>query len=234
MARGWLSPWAIYNAATGLFRWENDDATPKWDYPNRNGNVLLHESTDDPYVKFCEVFASIRAEDADYIRAGQDLSAAYPITFTIDKQPDVPRNLTWAFVSHANITGWTIIFTGTNAKGNAITETKITAAGWSGVTIQAFATITSIVMITRVGTGVGDTINIGIGSKLGLANNINSSSDILKVSKNIAAAPPASDYPAASITVNTTYDTVDVSTGAAIVDSDTYTIWYKSRFYTID
>jgi hypothetical protein len=42
------------------------------------------------------------------------------------------------------------------------------------------------------------------------------------------------DWPAASYTVDTTYDTVDVSTGGAIVGGDDFTIYYRSNLNIVD
>jgi len=159
---------------------------------------------------------------AAYIRTNEDLSAATPITFTLDAQPDVPRTLTWAFDSHAQITEFDLEFIGVNAKGETVTETFDEGDGWSGETSNAFATITSIKLLTRTGTGVGDTMDIGIGSKVGLANAIIATSDVFKIKKNNAHMD-SGDY-----TVEATYHTVDLSTGGAIVGGDDFAIWYKA------
>jgi hypothetical protein len=166
-----------------------------------------------------ENFQDILAASATYIRAGEDVSAAVPITFTIDAQPDIPRTVSWAFVSHVNVNTYTMQITGTDAVGNSQTVSWTQASGWSGETNIAFATITSIKMTARDGTGVGDTMNVGIGSKIGLSTN--SLSSVYKVKQNNA------DYPSASYTVSSIYNTVDVSTGGAITGGDDFTIWYK-------
>jgi len=227
MTRGWLSPWAIFDPATGLYKWEAEDSTPKWTFPNRNGYAIFGSSSDHK-VKVCDAFMFVRAALATYIRAAEDLSAAVPLTFTIDAQPDVPRTITWAFTSHVNITAFSITFTGVNARGEVVTETITQASGWTGETHNAFATITSIIMTARTGTGVGDTMNVGIGSKLGLSNPLPATADVYKCSK-VLAAGLATDYSGAgNLTPDATYSVVDVSTGAAIVDADCYTILYKS------
>ena len=70
-------------------------------------------------------------------------------------------------------------------------------------------------------------MDIGIGSKVGLANHIDDTDNVYKVVKS-AAATNAVDYSgAANVTPEATYDTVDLSTGAAIVDGDKFTIYYK-------
>jgi len=163
----WLSPWAIYDEASGTYVWRSEDATPRWNFPNLNGDVLI---TNDEYLRFVETFVRIRAEAAAYIRSNEDLSAALPIVFTITNQPDVPRSLKFAFDSHAQITDFTLVITYVNAAGVATTETFTAADGWSFETAGAVATITSISMTARTGTGAADTMDVGLGSKLGLGN----------------------------------------------------------------
>ena len=176
-----------------------------------------------------EHFRGVRAALATYIRAANTLAGVAPVVFTIDAQPDVPRTITWA-LAHAQITAFTIVIVGVDAKGAAQTVTINTASGWTGETTVAFATITSITLTARTGTGAGDTINIGIGSVLGLAMDIAAAADVFKVSKASLAAGLATDFTGvANVTANATYDTVDVSTGAAIVDGDDFTISYFTK-----
>lgn len=172
-------------------------------------------------IQLRDMFLDVAAAATDSVRNNEDLSAAKPITCTIDAQPDLPRTITWV-ITHANITALTLVIVGVDGKGEAITETH-TAGGavWSGETSNAFATITSITVSARTGTGATDTLDVGCGSKLGLSNNLQSASSVIKVTKNKL------DYPAASYTVDADYDTVDVSTGAAIVADDDFTITYR-------
>lgn len=172
--------------------------------------------------KFVETLMDLLAASATHVRSNEDLSAAIPITFTIDAQPDVPRTLTWAFDSHAQITEFDLEIIGVTAKGVSDTETFDEGDGWSGETSNAFATITSIKLTSRTGTGAGDTMDIGIGSKVGLANAIIATSDVYKIKKNNAHMD-SGDY-----TVEATYHTVDLSTGGAITGGDDFTIWYKA------
>ena len=88
-------------------------------------------------------FQDCLAASATAIRSNEDLSAAVPLTFTFDAQPDIPRKLAWAFDSHAQITAFSITFIGKNAKGQSIAQTTTEASGWTGTTNEAFATITS-------------------------------------------------------------------------------------------
>ncbi len=171
---------------------------------------------------FTEHFHDLLAAAVDNVRNNEDLSAALPITVTIDAQPGAPRILSWV-ITHGQITALTLVFLGTNAKGETVTQT-FTAGGavWSGVTSEAFARITSITVTARTGTGAADTLDVGLGSLVGLANPLHDASSVLKIVKNHLDMPPA-EY-----TVEAVYDTVDLSTGGAIVADDDFTITYRA------
>jgi hypothetical protein len=195
-----------------------------------SGNILYESTTKISADNATRIKAQLHNEhfqdcliaSATSIRSNEDLSAATPLTFTLDAQPDVPRRLTWAFDAHANITAFSITFTGINAKGISVTQTITEADGWSGVTNEAFAVITSIIMTARTGTGAGDTIDIGVNDVVGLGNSLIAATDVFKVTKNAAHMAPA------GYTVEAVYDTVDLSTGGAITGGDDFTIWYQS------
>jgi len=172
--------------------------------------------------QFSDLFLDVLATSANHVRNNEDLSAAIPITFTIDAQPDCPRTITWA-LTHGNITEFDLEIKGVTAKGDIVTETFDEDGGWSGETNRAFAIITHVKLMSRTGTGAGDTCDVGIGSKLGLANIIYGTEDVYKCTKN------AADYSGAgNITVDATYDTVDVSTGGAIGGGDDFRLLYRS------
>jgi len=194
--------------------------------------LIQKDHLDDMYLRHVDHFNKVLAAASAGIRSNEDLSAVLPINFAIDAQPDVPRNLTWAFDSHAQVAAFTLVIAGKDAKGNSITDTFTAADGWAGATAKAYATITSIQLTARTGTGVGDTMDFGSGSLLGLANDLAAAGDVFKVAKSLAAGNSA-DYPAASYVVDATNDTVDVSTGAAIVDGDSFTIWYKTDLHNL-
>ena len=172
------------------------------------------------------MFMDVLAVSNIHVRSNEDLSAATPITFTIDAQPDVPRTLSWAFDTHAQITEYDMEVIGVDAKGNTVTETWDETAGWSGETSNAFATITSIKMTSRTGTGAADTMDIGITDVLGLSNIIYATGDVFKIKKNNANATVAAAQ------VNTTYDTYDMSV-IGLGATDDFTIWYKSNLNII-
>lgn len=173
-----------------------------------------------------DLFMDVLAVSATHVRSNEDLSVATPITFTIDAQPDVPRTLSGHFDSHANITAYTIAIVGVDAKGNTLTETKTEADGWDWETSNAFATITSITMSARTGTGATDTMDIGITDVLGLSNFIYGTGDVFKIKKDNANAVVAAAQ------VNTTYDTYDMSVIGLAATND-FTIWLKSNLNII-
>lgn len=231
MGQGWLHPSAIWDESQKKYIFTNDGNSPSWEFPTRNGYVPIL-ANDDVYVKHVDTLTKVLAASATAIRSNEDLSAALPLTFTIDAQPDVPRRIVFAFDSHAQITAFTITITGVDAKGTTRTETFTAASGWTFTTSHAYATITSIILSARTGTGAGDTMDVGVNDVIGLANNIDAVGDVFKVVKSVAAGNSADYSGAANITAEATYDTVDLATGLAIVNGDSFAIYYKSRLYS--
>ena len=173
-------------------------------------------------TNFEDVLQDLLEADADGVVTNEDLSAALPIEMTLAGQPDVPRNITWAFDAHANITAFSFTIVGVNGQGTAITDTFTHADGWSGATAQAYATVTSVTMTVRTGTGATDTMDLGFGDIVGLSNPISLATSVYKIKKN------AAHMDAAGYTVDETNGTVDLSTGGAITANDDFTIWYTS------
>jgi hypothetical protein len=205
---------------------ETDTQGQSWASP---GNLFGNPSA---LFRFREDFKGVLAASATSIDAAEDLSAALPITCTIS-QPDVPRTVVWS-LTHANITKFTIVITGIDAAGRAQTVTITDAAGWSGETSIAFAVISSVKVTGRTGTGAGDTLSLGVGSKLGLSNDVAAQGDVYKVSKVPLLTGLAADYSGTgNVTVDATNNTVDVSTGAAITAGDDFSILYRSYFTNI-
>jgi len=178
------------------------------------------------YNKYSDLFQDVLAVSATHVRSNNDLSAGIPLTFTLDAQPDVPRTLSGHFDAHAQITAYTIVITGVNAKGDTITETITEVSGWDWETSNAFAMITSIIMTARTGTGAGDTMDIGITDVLGLSNIIYETGDVYKIKKNNANAVVAVAQ------VNVTYDTYDMAV-IGLAATDDFTLWYKSNLNII-
>jgi hypothetical protein len=99
-----------------------------------------------------------------YVLAATALTASTQTILTGITNPDVPRNVTYKGALSTSTGNVTV--TGTDFAGNAITET----VSLSGTTVvagsKAFTTITEIDL--PVSSGSGDTVSIGIGTKLGL------------------------------------------------------------------
>jgi hypothetical protein len=167
-------------------------------------------------------FNNLRDADPGYLCSGQDIKGDLPITVNLERQPDVPRTLTWSFASHFNTTSFTLVITGKDAKG--ITQTiKITEKdGWSGETLRDLSEV-SIQLIERTGNGSGDSLQIGVGSSVGLPGKIFTDKDVLEVTRN------GQNLPAKSYQVDAYYDTVDLSAREDLVDEDDYEIRYRSN-----
>jgi putative effector of murein hydrolase len=195
--------------------------------------MLYNLNNANPAIRHVEHFNKILAIDTDYIRSNEDASAALPITFTITNQPDVPRNLTFTFDSHAQITAYTIVFTGIDARGEVVTDTFTEAGGlWVGTTAHAYAKITSVKMTARTGTGAADTIDLGIQQKVGLSNGFAAAAAVYKIVHSVAAGN-AADLQAGDFTAEPTYGLVDLGGGSGITDGDSFTIYYKTSLASI-
>lgn len=199
-----------------------------------SGNVIDGQASGAIYVdptdtdvvyqnRLVEVFMDVLAATANHIVANEDLTQAPPINCTEAAQPDVPRNITITVTDgNASISAFQIDIAGINAYGNSATEQFLFAGGLVQTGNVAWSDDVTVTVTSIVGDDAGDVLDVGIGSKLGLTNLIWATGNVWKVKKNNA------DYAAASYTVNATYDTVDVSTGGAIVGGDDFTIYYKS------
>lgn len=177
------------------------------------------------YEQYSDLFMDVLAVAVDYVRNNEDLSAGIPITFTIDAQPDVPRTLSFVLTS-GNITEFDLEIVGVNAKGQTVTETFDETGGFAQETNEAYATITSIKLTSRTGTGAGDLGDVGITDVLGLSNVLRATAGIYKIKKNNANALVAGAQ------VDLTYDTYDMAViglGAA----DDFTIWFRRPFNII-
>lgn len=172
------------------------------------------------------LFMDILGISAVQIRSNEDLSVALPITFTLDDQPDVPRTLSGHFDTHVNVTEYDIEITGISGKGIEIIEAKDETDGWDWETNNAFGTVSSIKMTTRVGTGVGDTIDIGITDVLGLSGDICRTSDVYKIKKNNG------NQSVSGLQMDHTYDTYDMSV-IGLAATDDFTIWFKRNLNVI-
>ena len=137
-----------------------------------------------------------------------------------------PRNVTVAIWLNAGASTTTIVGTlviaGTDARGNAMTE-SLTISSQAAVTGNiAWSSITSLTLsITSISptTNANAYINIGTGVKVGLANSLAASGDIRKVNEGGSATT--------GYTANTTYNTITFENTPD--GTREYKVTYKAR-----
>lgn len=186
---------------------------------NSDERITIYEQRTN---QFLDVLAELTNHCGSWVGTGAQQEIVAGIT-----QPDIPRNLTVTCTNNAAPSG-DVVIEGVDAKGNSVSEAITILPGGTRVGNEAFATISKITIPATVDGGSLDTVDVGIGSKLGLSNVIYATGYVYKVTRN------AADYPSASYTVNVTYHTVDMSPGAGIVGGDDYTVWYKSNLNVIE
>jgi len=175
------------------------------------------------YDQHSDLFMDVLAASTNHVVAAADLTAAPPIVCGIAAQPDVPRNITITITDgDASISAFQIDVVGVNAKGQAATEQFLFAGGLVQTGNVAWATITSITVTSITGDNAGDILDVGIGIKLGLSNEIYATSDVYKIKKNNANALVAVAQ------VNATYDTYDMAVIGLAVGDD-FTVYFKSN-----
>ena len=91
-----------------------------------------------------------------------DASLTQTVT-TFLMQPDFPRALS---ITGNQTQAKSVVITGTDIRGNVITDTIVLNNSSTVVGIKAFKTVTSILFPTR--TAGGDTVTVGFSNKLGL------------------------------------------------------------------
>ena len=106
------------------------------------------------------------APSATAVHAAVTLTTAAQTISTSITNPDFPRviSITGAMAG-GSLTG-NVVITGTDIRGNAITDTIALSNNATVDGIKAFKTVTSIALPVKVTTG--DTVSIGISDKLGL------------------------------------------------------------------
>jgi hypothetical protein len=93
-------------------------------------------------------------------------NAVTTLLTTLITNPDFPRVLSiTGAMTGGSLTG-NVVITGTDIRGNIITDTIALDSNATAIGIKAFKTITSILLPARVTSG--DTVAIGISDKLGL------------------------------------------------------------------
>lgn len=129
-----------------------------YDYPD--GIAIFGEiQSPQGYIRRQQWSAPLAASAA-YILSAQSLASGGTAT-TFVHQPDFPRNLT--VVASGSATG-NVVVTGTNIRGEVITETLALNGTTPVPGAKAFASVASVALPTVSAT----TINLGIGVKFGL------------------------------------------------------------------
>lgn len=172
------------------------------------------------YDLYENVFMDVQAVSTTYIKSNQALTAATPFTFGRDHQPDVPRTISFAFDSHANITAFTITIEGWTSLGTYATETFTEASGWAFESSYAYISISATKMTSRTGSGTGDTIDMGMTDVLGLGHRPFVYGDIYYLKKNTVWQSVASAQ------YSSTYGTYDMSV-IGLTAGDDYTFKYR-------
>ncbi|MEQ1643676.1 MAG: hypothetical protein ABL959_09560 [Pyrinomonadaceae bacterium] len=90
-------------------------------------------------------------------------------TATIAAQPKTPRNLKITITDgNSGISAYSITVVGKAPNGETISETFTFADGLTPAGSKVFASLTTVTVNSIVGDGASDTLDIGMGSKLGL------------------------------------------------------------------
>jgi hypothetical protein len=168
--------------------------------------AVLKQSNDGGSVSPCFLGQPVLA-DVDRIVDDQAFADG---SLTIAAQLDCPRNITIALTDADNSCTGTILVTGKDNQGRAVTETISPDGLGGGKTLtgtKIFASVTSVVVSLAAGAGGGDLVNVGVGNKIGLPLDIAASSKVLDVylGGTRIAAP--------TIVTGTSISTVDVSAG---------------------
>lgn len=241
----------IYSDAANKHRYGINEEVTDQDHNIYKNNIILNSATaplniqglhNVAYDQYSDLFLDIQAVSTTHVINAVDISGytggetISPGDPDLNNQVDVKRNVTVTPVDAALADlALVVIVKGTDAKGNSVEETFTFAAGFPGGLTGniAFAYITEVEVDSITAPAVGDTLSVGIGSKLGLSNIIYATGDVYKVTRTTGGAPGATavDYSvqATDITVDATYHTVDMATGAGIVAGDCYVVNYKSN-----
>lgn len=174
-------------------------------------NPALRKFADDHLVYLSRLTAlgTPVLADVDLIVTSTNMKVG---TYTIDAQPDIPRNITVSAtaVDTADTMG-TITVVGTNIDGVAISEVIIPATGSTVAGTKAFNTVVSVTGAGWVIDAVevsNDTITIGVGTALGLPVKVAADTEVLLGVLGVALIDPTN---AADGTLEGS--TVDISSG---------------------
>lgn len=116
------------------------------------------------------------AVSATGVHAAIALTASTQNVATGITNPDVPRTVT-VKGNAVGITG-NVVITGTNAKGDAITDTIALNGSTEVEGVKAFKTVTNIALPAETHAGT-DTVSVGIAKKLGLPHIVDNAALLL-------------------------------------------------------
>ncbi|MBA7638112.1 hypothetical protein ES703_45764 [subsurface metagenome] len=177
-------------------------------------------------IQHSDLFMDVLAASANYIVNTQNLvNGAVALT---GSQPKYPRGLVFAITEGApgDVSDYTMTVVGTNGKGETITEVFTFAVdGLTWSSNNAFDHVTSITLADVADLGAA-TLDVGIDDRLGLQNLIYETSDVWKITKNLAKQTVAVAQ------VDTDYDTYDMSVIILALNDD-FVIYYRSNLNTI-
>ena len=216
-------------------------------YQTTNSNILIKENILTPNIygyppdfgdstvivsnQHSDHFQDCLAASTNYVHTGITGTGSEQEITTNITNPDVPRNISVTVTNNASPSG-DVTITGTDAKGNSITESITLVPGGTAYGDKAFATVSKITVPATVNGGGADTVTVGIGDKLGLSNVIYKTGDVYKVKVN--NADKTSEFDMAT-DVDTDNGTVDMGSLAAggITGGDDITIYYRSNLNII-
>jgi hypothetical protein len=96
-------------------------------------------------------------------------------------QPDYPRNLVVNFTDgNASVSAFQLDIVGVGINGEAVTEQFLFAGGLDQTGSKIFSSITSVTLTSVAGNGAGDTLDLGIGSKLGVPVPVGAASLVIR------------------------------------------------------
>jgi len=191
------------NTETGItVTYEDDDGTIDFVVAERN---------------YVEHFMDVKAADTDYCHAAEAGSGESKDVTTAITNPDVPRITSITVTNNSTPEGDVTVY-GTLADGSVTTDVITIVAGDTAYGVKAFATLTKYNI--PAGVDAGDTVALGIGDKIGLANDVSAEADIYK--KHVDGIDESDEI---SSKVDATNNTLDCAT---IVNNEDITVWYHN------
>jgi hypothetical protein len=162
-------------------------------------------------------FEALAADDNYFKTTVNPATGASSITvssFTKAYCPGWPvcPTLTYVETSGSDVTGISAVITGIDQFGDGISETVtasfVSGTGWVGTAVNAFRTLSSVVVTITGTSDVADTLIIGYAKKYGLGRKIGQSTDVI-----VSNFDGAADAGTVNVE-NSTYDIAGTPDGA--------------------